>query len=80
MLCANTSNASTRIDLPYQEKAVLGYDVTAKAVADRIRRLEANGEAGVVVLAGAGISVSAGIPDFRTPGTGPLLRLSTPMR
>ena len=38
-----------------------------RGVAEHIR----NGKCGnVIVMAGAGISVSAGIPDFRTPGTG----------
>jgi len=38
-----------------------------EGVADLIKRGEAKR---IVVAAGAGISVSAGIPDFRTPGTG----------
>ena len=38
-----------------------------RGVAEHIR----NGKCGnIIVMAGAGISVSAGIPDFRTPGTG----------
>lgn len=39
--------------------------MTIEEVAEKIR----NG-AKVVTMAGAGISVSAGIPDFRTPGSG----------
>jgi len=45
-----------------EKENVLDFDVTARAIADKIKELETVGKAGVVVLAGAGISVSAGIP------------------
>jgi NAD-dependent deacetylase sirtuin 2 len=51
-----------------EQEGVLGLDVSVRAIAEKIKALE--GREGVVVMAGAGISVSAGIPDFRTPGTG----------
>ena len=47
---------STAVDKP----------LTLERVAELLRQPNAR----VVVMAGAGISVSAGIPDFRTPGTG----------
>ena len=37
---------------------------------DLVRGLKENKYRNILVLTGAGISVSAGIPDFRSPGTG----------
>ena len=60
-------------DLPASaRRAVLGGTPSVEAVARLLR--EGIGKerrpARVVVAAGAGLSVAAGIPDFRTPGTG----------
>ena len=37
---------------------------------DLVEGLKQNKFKNIMVLTGAGVSVSAGIPDFRTPGTG----------
>ncbi|GMI48164.1 hypothetical protein TrCOL_g12609 [Triparma columacea] len=50
-----------------QKKLVLGMDLTLRAVC---RKLKKGTYKKVAVIMGAGCSVSAGIPDFRTPGTG----------
>ena len=54
---------------PEERQAVLGgaANCTLAGIAEKLKRNEIKR---VVVVAGAGISVSAGIPDFRTPGTG----------
>ena len=48
-------------------EAPRGQQEPIETVAKLIRSGEANR---IIVLTGAGVSVSAGIPDFRTPGTG----------
>lgn len=48
-----------------EKKAVMNYDFSIKNVAETILKKKK-----IVVMAGAGMSVSAGIPDFRSPGTG----------
>lgn len=50
---------------PKKERALQSLDI--HGVADYIKEKEPRN---VLVACGAGVSVSAGIPDFRTPGTG----------
>lgn len=46
--------------------SILHGDLTVERIAKIIKDGEVKN---IVVMSGAGISVSAGIPDFRTPGT-----------
>jgi hypothetical protein len=45
-----------------EQRNILDFDVSVKAIADKIKALNEEGKSGVVVMCGAGISVSAGIP------------------
>lgn len=48
-------------------KGVLEYDLTIRGVCNKIKSGKIKR---IVILTGAGISSSAGIPDFRSPDTG----------
>jgi len=50
-----------------EERAVLDYECSIEAIANFIASDRCQK---IVLMTGAGVSVSAGIPDFRTPGTG----------
>jgi hypothetical protein len=47
-----------------EERKVLEYNVSVKAIADKIKQMEIDHDPSIVVMAGAGISVSAGIPGM----------------
>ena len=52
---------------PEEEQGVLGLQVSLAAIANYIKEGRAKK---IILCCGAGISVSAGIPDFRSKGTG----------
>jgi hypothetical protein len=52
-------------DLPLEQRLACLKSVDLDGIIELLSRAKR-----VVCLCGAGISVSAGIPDFRTPGTG----------
>lgn len=65
-ISSSASASSATTSSPAPSRALLP-SFTVDAIADLIRSQRVKS---IVVLTGAGISVSSGIPDFRTPGTG----------
>lgn len=61
----DTENGETNY-LPFQQKLkVLDGDITIEKI---IKKLKNNDFKNVIILCGAGISTSCGIPDFRSKG------------
>lgn len=63
---ASSQSDLQRFDVCDDDEGYAGGSPTLKSIAEWISKKCKN----VVVLSGAGVSCSAGIPDFRTPGTG----------
>lgn len=63
----NPPSPTTQAKIRQKMAKVLDNDFTLSKIASKIKSHEINR---IMVLTGAGVSVSAGIPDFRTPGTG----------
>merc|ERR1711916_284343 len=53
-----------------EKEGILSNECTLQRVAEYVKERKDKGTFKVCLCTGAGISVSAGIPDFRTPGTG----------
>lgn len=53
-----------------EKEGILSNECTLQKVAEYVKERKDKGTFKVCLCTGAGISVSAGIPDFRTPGTG----------
>ena len=59
------SESEDELQQPPHPPVLSSFDL--KGVAEIIKHKKCKN---IIVMAGAGISVSAGLPDFRTPGTG----------